>query len=51
MSTELEGILETALYVSDLEAAEDFYGHVLGLDVVIRQEGRHVFFAAVQASC
>ncbi|WP_416796447.1 VOC family protein [Ciceribacter azotifigens] len=44
MSSELEGILETALYASDLEAAEAFYGDVLGLDVVIRQEGRHVFF-------
>ncbi len=44
MSSELEGILETALYASDLEAAEAFYGGILGLDVVIRQKGRHVFF-------
>lgn len=37
-------LLETALYVDDLAAAEAFYGGVLGLDVVTRAEGRHVFF-------
>ena len=38
------GILETALYVNDLEAAEAFYRDVLGLEVHSRGEGRHVFF-------
>src|SRR5690606_20478400 len=38
------GILETALYVTDLDAAEEFYARVLGLHVSTRVEGRHVFF-------
>ena len=37
-------ILEVALYADDLPAAEHFYGGVLGLPVVARVEGRHVFF-------
>jgi catechol 2,3-dioxygenase-like lactoylglutathione lyase family enzyme len=37
-------LLETAIYVDDLAAAEAFYGGVLGLHVVTRAEGRHVFF-------
>ena len=37
-------ILETALYADDLEAAEAFYTVILGLDVILRVEGRHVFF-------
>ena len=38
------GILESALYVDDLDAAETFYGGVLGLERIARAEGRHVFF-------
>lgn len=37
-------ILETALYAADLDAAESFYGGLLGLPVITRVEGRHVFF-------
>jgi catechol 2,3-dioxygenase-like lactoylglutathione lyase family enzyme len=37
-------ILESALYVTDLEAAEAFYGGVLGLPVIAKVEDRHVFF-------
>ena len=37
-------VLETGLYAPDLAAAETFYGDVLGLDVLFREEGRHVFF-------
>jgi catechol 2,3-dioxygenase-like lactoylglutathione lyase family enzyme len=44
MATAPAGILETALYASDLEAAEAFYGGVLGLERVVRVVGRHVFF-------
>lgn len=40
----LEGILETALYARDLEAADHFYGTVLGLERVARVDGRHLFF-------
>jgi catechol 2,3-dioxygenase-like lactoylglutathione lyase family enzyme len=39
-----EAILETALYVSDLAAAEAFYRDVLGLERISAAEGRHVFF-------
>lgn len=38
------GVLETCLYATDLEAAEAFYASLLGLEVVARAEGRHVFF-------
>lgn len=44
MAARLEGILETALYADDLDAAEQFYGKVLGLDRIARVTGRHVFF-------
>ena len=37
-------ILETAVYASDLAAAEAFYGGLLGLPMLDRVEGRHVFF-------
>ena len=37
-------VLETCLYVSDLDAAEKFYRDVIGLDFYAKQEGRHVFF-------
>jgi catechol 2,3-dioxygenase-like lactoylglutathione lyase family enzyme len=40
----IEGILETALYAADLDAAADFYGRVLGLEPITRVEGRHLFF-------
>lgn len=39
----IEAIVETAIYVDDLAAAERFYGGVLGLEVVAREAGRHVF--------
>lgn len=37
-------VLETALYAADLDAAEAFYGGVLGLPRVLRAGERHVFF-------
>ncbi len=40
----IKGILETALYVDDLDAAEAFYGELLGLEKVLRAGDRHVFF-------
>ncbi|MCS3628812.1 catechol 2,3-dioxygenase-like lactoylglutathione lyase family enzyme [Salinibacter ruber] len=36
--------LETSLYADDLAAAEQFYGDVLGLDVMLRTEGNHITF-------
>ena len=43
------GILEASLYTEDLEAAEAFYGGVLGLDVVIKNKGTFVFFRCGEA--
>jgi catechol 2,3-dioxygenase-like lactoylglutathione lyase family enzyme len=40
----VEHVLETCLYVGDLDAAEAFYRDVLGLELVSRQAGRHLFF-------
>lgn len=37
-------ILESGLYVTDLAAAEHFYGAVLGLEKISAAPGRHVFF-------
>lgn len=37
-------ILEACVYAEELEAAERFYAGVLGLEVVARVPGRHVFF-------
>ena len=44
MSAAIEGILETALYVDDLDEAEAFYGTTLGLVKITRQSDRHIFF-------
>ena len=41
----LGGVHEAALYVSDLQRAERFWRR-LGLQVVMRKEGRHVFLRA-----
>ena len=40
----IKGVLETSLYVNDLEAAEAFYREVLGLEAFAKVPGRHVFF-------
>ena len=37
-------ILEASLYVDDLDAAEQFYGEVLGLERIQRVADRHVFY-------
>lgn len=37
-------IIETGIYVDDLDAAMAFYQGVLGLDVMGREDGHHVFF-------
>ncbi len=37
-------ILETVLYCPDLEAGQAFYSGVLGLELVAREPGAHVFF-------
>ncbi|MBV8384481.1 MAG: VOC family protein [Planctomycetaceae bacterium] len=47
---EIRAVIETAIYVDDLQAAETFYGTVLGLRVVGKGPGRHVFFRVGEAS-
>jgi len=44
----IEGLLEAALYAEDLDAAERFYGGILGLEQIVRVEGRHVFYRVGQ---
>ncbi len=41
-------VLESALYVTDLGAAESFYRDILRLSVIARVDGRHVFFRCGQ---
>jgi len=40
----IEHLVETAIYADDLEQAEAFYHDVLGLNVLTKEPGRHVFF-------
>ncbi len=40
----ITGTLEASLYAADLEATEAFYGTILGLPVIGKVAGRHVFF-------
>jgi catechol 2,3-dioxygenase-like lactoylglutathione lyase family enzyme len=40
----IERVLETILYADDLEAAERFYGEVLGLELDSKKDGLFVFF-------
>jgi catechol 2,3-dioxygenase-like lactoylglutathione lyase family enzyme len=42
----IEAVVETAIYVGDLEAAEVFYRDVLGLEVIGWEAGRHVLIRA-----
>ena len=39
-------IIETSLYVKDLDRAGKFYTEVLGLEVVTKKERRHLFLKA-----
>jgi catechol 2,3-dioxygenase-like lactoylglutathione lyase family enzyme len=41
---QFSGILEAAVYAPDLDAAEGFYGGVLGLSRIARVGNRHVFY-------
>jgi len=40
----IRAIVETAIYVADLQATEAFCGTILGLTVIAKERGRHVFF-------
>lgn len=40
----IEKVVETCLYVEDLDRAEAFYRDVLGLEMIASEPGRHRFF-------
>jgi len=50
MHLTIKAIIETAIYVDDLQATEAFYGTILGLRVMGKEPGRHVFFQVGEAS-
>jgi catechol 2,3-dioxygenase-like lactoylglutathione lyase family enzyme len=41
---EILAVVETGVYVDDLDRAEAFYRDLLGLAVIGKEPGRHVFF-------
>jgi catechol 2,3-dioxygenase-like lactoylglutathione lyase family enzyme len=47
---QIKAVVETAIYVDDLQATETFYQTVLGLRVIGKEPGRHVFFQAGESS-
>ena len=47
---QVKAVIETAVYVDDLRAAEALYGTALGLRVIGKELGRRVFFQAGEAS-
>jgi catechol 2,3-dioxygenase-like lactoylglutathione lyase family enzyme len=46
----IHGVIETAIYVDDLDRTEAFYWTILGLPVIAKESGHHVFFQAGEAS-
>ena len=40
----IDRVLETVLYVDDLDAAERFYGEIMGLELDSKRDGLFVFF-------
>lgn len=50
MTLRIQTITETAIYVDDLDATERFYHNILGLRVIAKEAGRHVFFQAGASS-
>ena len=50
MIPKIQAVIETAIYVDDLDAAAHFYGGMLGLRVIAQEAGRHVFFQVGDSS-
>ncbi len=46
----IKAVVETAVYVDDLQAAETFCSTILGLPVIGKEPGRHVFFQVGEGS-
>jgi catechol 2,3-dioxygenase-like lactoylglutathione lyase family enzyme len=40
----IQSIVETAIYVDDLDRAEAFYRTILDFPMIVKEAGRHVFF-------
>jgi catechol 2,3-dioxygenase-like lactoylglutathione lyase family enzyme len=40
----IQAIIETAIYVDDLDVTERFYRDIFDLRVIAKEPGRHVFF-------
>jgi catechol 2,3-dioxygenase-like lactoylglutathione lyase family enzyme len=49
-AVKIKAVVETAIYVDDLHAAETFYATTLGLRVIGKEPGHHVFFQVGEAS-
>ena len=47
--SEIEAVVETGIYAEDLDRAETFYRDVLGLPVLGKEAGHHVFFRVGRA--
>ena len=45
----VQHLVEAALYADDLELAETFYQGILGLELLGKEPGRHVFFRVGQS--
>src|SRR5262245_16665710 len=45
----IKAVVETAIYVDDLQATEAIYRTILGLAVIGKEPGRHVFFQVGEA--
>jgi catechol 2,3-dioxygenase-like lactoylglutathione lyase family enzyme len=48
-TVKINAVIETAIYVDDLQAGETFYQTVLGLPVISKEPGHHVFFQVGEA--
>jgi catechol 2,3-dioxygenase-like lactoylglutathione lyase family enzyme len=48
MPPAIDHVIETAVYVDDLDQAQNFYQGILGLEMVALEPGRHVFFRVGQ---
>ena len=46
----IKAIIETAIYVADLDETETFYRTILGLTVIAKEPGHYVFFQVGEAS-
>ena len=46
--TSIQHLVEAALYVDDLDQTEAFYRDALGLELIGKEPGRHIFFRAGQ---